>query len=129
MIPPKLKQGDTIAVFSPSSPATVTAEVRYQRGKSYLKSKGFCFVEGSLTGKIDGYRSGSIAERVVELNELIRSPEVRCVIAAIGGMNSNSLLPYVDYNALKADPKIIIGYSDVMALLLGIYAKTGIIAI
>jgi muramoyltetrapeptide carboxypeptidase LdcA involved in peptidoglycan recycling len=43
-----------------------------------------------------------------------------------GGMNSNSLLPYIDYEALKKNPKIIIGYSDVTAILLAIYAKTGV---
>jgi len=48
-------------------------------------------------------------------------------MATIGGSNSNALLPYIDYQALQADPKIIIGYSDVTALLLGIYAKIGLV--
>jgi muramoyltetrapeptide carboxypeptidase LdcA involved in peptidoglycan recycling len=47
-------------------------------------------------------------------------------MSTIGGMNSNSILPYVDYEAFKKNPKIIIGYSDVTAILLAIYAKTGI---
>lgn len=122
-----LKKGDGIAVFSPSSPATVTAEGRYRRGKQYLEQKGFSIIEGALTGKRDCYRSGSIKERAAELNELILNPKVKCIMAAIGGMNSNSILPYIDYEALKANPKIIIGYSDVTALLLGIYAKTGMV--
>lgn len=126
MIPAKLKKGDTIGVFSPSSPATATASVRYDRAKTYLRGKGFRILEGSLTGKMDFYRSGSVKERAEELNALIRNPEVRCIMSAIGGMNSNALLPYIDYEALKRDPKIIIGYSDVTAVLLGIYAKTGI---
>jgi muramoyltetrapeptide carboxypeptidase len=41
-------------------------------------------------------------------------------------MNSNSILPYIDYEAFKRNPKIIIGYSDVTAILLAIYAQTGI---
>lgn len=126
MLAPKLKLGDTIAVFSPSSPATVTAAVRYHRGKAFLEGKGYRVLEGSRTGKRDFYRSGSIAERAQELNELIRNPDVRCIMAAIGGMNSNSILPYIDYAALKRDPKIIVGYSDVTALLLGIYAQIGL---
>jgi len=52
---------------------------------------------------------------------------VRCIISTIGGSNSNALLPYIDYEALKKDPKIIVGYSDVTALLLGIYAQTGLV--
>lgn len=124
---PKLQKGDTIAVFSPSSPGTNFAPKRYARAKWYLEERGFRVKEGSLTGKSDGYRSGSIEERVRELNELIRDPEVRCMMSSIGGSNSNSLLPYLDYEALKKNPKIIIGYSDVTALLLGIYKKTGLI--
>ncbi len=126
MVSAKLKKGDVIGIFSPSSPVTVFAPTRCRRGKEYLLSKGYRVIEGTLTGKSDYYRSGSIPERVEELNALIRNPEVRCIMATIGGMNSNSLLPYIDYEALKRDPKIIIGYSDVTALLFGIYAKTGI---
>ena len=47
-------------------------------------------------------------------------------MSAIGGANSNSILPYIDYGYFKANPKVVIGYSDVTAILLAIYAKTGI---
>ena len=126
MIPAKLRPGDTIAVFSPSSPATATAAARYRRGKEYLEAKGFRCLEGSLTGRRDFYRSGTIRERAEEFNALVRDPNVRCIMAAIGGNNSNSLLPYLEYEGLCKDPKIIVGYSDVTALLLGIYAQTGL---
>ena len=126
MIPAKLRPGDTIAVFSPSSHATATAAARYRRGKEYLEAKGFRFLEGSLTGRRDFYRSGTIRERAEEFNALVRDPNVRCIMAAIGGNNSNSLLPYLEYEGLCKDPKIIVGYSDVTALLLGIYAQTGL---
>lgn len=122
----KLNKGDTIAVFSPSSPATVYAKKRYERAKEFIKSKGFRVKEGKLTGKSDGYRSGTIKERAEEFNELLYDSEVKCIISAIGGMNSNSILPYIDYAYFKENPKIIIGYSDVTAILLAIYAKTGI---
>jgi len=122
----KLKPGDKIGIFSPSSPVTATAPKRFARAKAFLESKGFIIVEGSLTGKSDHYRSGTIKERVGELNALIKNPEVKCIMATIGGMNSNSMLPYIDYDALKKNPKPIIGYSDVTAILLGVYAKTGI---
>ena len=127
ILAPKLKPGDSIGIFSPSSPATATAAVRYQRAKQFLQQKGYRVVEGALTGRRDGYRSGSIQQRAEELNALIRNPQVRCIMSAIGGMNSNSLLPYLDYDALRRDPKIIVGYSDVTALLLGIHAQTGLV--
>ena len=127
LCPRPLEPGDNIGFFSPSSPATYFAPNRFERAKAFLVDKGFELVAGSLTEKSDGYRSGSILERAQELNELIRNPEVRCVISTIGGSNSNALLPYIDYKALVKDPKIIVGYSDVTALLLGMYAKTGLI--
>ncbi|MDF2675165.1 MAG: peptidase [Clostridiales bacterium] len=121
----KLKIGDSIGIFSPSSPITYTCPKRFERAKKYLQDKGFKIVEGSLTGKHDFYRSGSIKERAEELNNLIRNPEIKCIMSTIGGMNSNSILPYIDYDEFKKNPKIIIGYSDVTAILLAIYAQTG----
>lgn len=123
----KLKIGDSIGIFSPSSPITYSCPKRFKRAKEYLQNKGFNIIEGNLTGKHDFYRSGSIKERAEELNELIRNPKVKCIMSTIGGMNSNSIIPYIDYEAFKRDPKIIIGYSDVTAILLAIYAQTGIV--
>lgn len=122
----RLKPGDSIGIFSPSSPITYSCPKRFKRAKKYLQDKGFNIIEGKLTGKHDFYRSGSIQERAEELNELIRNPEVKCIMSTIGGMNSNSILPYIDYEAFKKNPKIIIGYSDVTAILLAIYAQTGV---
>lgn len=122
----RLKQGDSIGIFSPSSPITNTVPIRYKRAKKYLQRKGFKIVEGKLTGKADYYRSGSIKERAEELNDLIRNPNIQCIMSTIGGMNSNSILPYLDYNSFKKNPKIVIGYSDVTAVLLALYEQTGI---
>ena len=117
----------TIGVFSSSSPISATVPTRYNRGKEYLKSKGIVVVDGKLFGKQDYYRSGSIKERADEFNELLYNDDIQVLMAAIGGYNTNSILPYIDYEYLKRHPKIIIGYSDTTALLLGIYAKTGLI--
>ncbi|MFM4852513.1 S66 family peptidase [Aeromonas caviae] len=125
--PPGLNPGDTIGFFSPSSAATAWAPNRFARAKAYLAAQGFELKAGSLTGEQDHWRSGSIAARADELNALIRDPQVRAIMSVIGGSNSNSLLPYLDFDALKRDPKIVIGYSDVTALLLGIYAQTGLV--
>jgi len=120
-----LSPGDKIGIISPSAPITATCPKRFARAKEFLSSKGFDIVEGKLTGKSDFYRSGSIIERAEELNEFIHNKEIKCIMSTIGGMNSNSLLPYIDYKGLVENPKIIIGYSDFTAILLGIYAKTG----
>lgn len=117
----------SIGIFSASSPISATVPVRYDRGKAYLTSKGFRVIDGTLFKKQDFYRSGSIRERADEFNRLLYNDDVQILMASIGGNNSNSLLPYVDYDYLKRHPKIIIGYSDTTALLLAIYAKTGLI--
>ncbi|MHC8514929.1 S66 family peptidase [Sporosarcina sp. ITBMC105] len=122
----KLQKGDTIGIFTPSSPASVTAEKRYIRGKQFLESKGFFIKDGALSGKKDFYRSGTPRERAEEFNSLLRDPSVKMIMSMIGGTNSNSMLPFIDYEAFKQNPKIIVGYSDATAVLLALYAKTGI---
>lgn len=127
--PKPLSQGDTIGCFSPSSPITAHCPKRTLRGMNYLKQKGFSIKMGSLSYQEDAYRSGSIEARANELNDLIRDPSVRAIMSTIGGMNSNAILPYIDYDALRKDPKWLIGYSDVTAILMAVYAKTGIVPI
>lgn len=117
----------TIGVFSSSSPISATVPVRYERGIEYLRSKGYTVINGQLYGKKDFYRSGTIQERAAELNALIHNDTVDIIMAAIGGNNTNSILPYIDYEYLKSHPKVIIGYSDITALLLAVYAKTGLV--
>lgn len=126
LLPPVLKTGSTIGFYSPSSPATEFAPKRTERAIRYLESKGYQVVAGSLTGNADHYRAGTIQARAEELNSLIRNPEIDCIMSTIGGANSNSLLPYIDYDAIKKRPKVFIGYSDVTAILLAIYQQTGL---
>lgn len=121
----RLKKGDKIGIFTPSSPSTVTANQRFQRAKSFIEEKGFVIVEGELTGQSDGYRSGSPKARAEELNKLLRNPDIKMIMSTIGGTNSNSMLPYIDYEAFKNNPKLVVGYSDATAVLLALYAKTG----
>ncbi|WP_339264164.1 S66 peptidase family protein [Solibacillus sp. FSL W7-1472] len=121
-----LQRGDKIGIFSSSVPATSTAKLRYDRGKEFLQAKGFHIIEGNLTGKQDGYRSGTPKERAEEFNQLLRDPSIKMIMSSIGGTNSNSLLPYIDYEAFKNNPKIVIGYSDTTAILLALFAKTNI---
>ena len=125
--PSPLRAGDTIGYFSPSSPATQFAPTRSERARDFLMGHGYQLKTGALSGQSDGYRSGNIEERAEELNALVRNPDVRCIMSTIGGSNSNSLVPYIDYEALTRDPKIIIGYSDATAILLAIYAQANLV--
>lgn len=121
-----LQKGDTIGIFTPSSAASVWAVERYERAKQFLEQRGFILKEGHLTGKQQAYRSGTPKQRAEELNELLRDSSVKMVMSMIGGTNSNSILPYIDYEAFRQQPKIVVGYSDVTAILLALYAKTGV---
>ena len=122
-----LRQPGTIGIFSSSSPISATVPVRYDRGVHFLESKGYQVIHGSLYRKEDAYRSGSIQERAEEFNRLLHNEEIQILMASIGGNNTNSILPYIDYDYLQKHPKIIIGYSDTTALLLAVYAKTGLV--
>ena len=127
MKPRKYDGKTAVGVFSASSPISASVPVRYDRGKAYLEAKGISVIDGQLFRQRDGYRSGTIQQRADELNALLHDDRVQILMASIGGNNTNSILPYIDYDYLKAHPKIIVGYSDTTALLLAIYAKTGLV--
>ncbi|WP_459471379.1 S66 family peptidase [Pediococcus pentosaceus] len=110
----------TIGFCSTSTPITAISPKRFERAKAFLKNKGIRLVAGSLSGKRDYYRSGSILDRANEVNQLIHNDEVDIIMATIGGTNTNAVLPYLDYEYLNQHPKTIVGYSDATALLLAV---------
>ena len=116
--PPPLEPGDTVGIFTPSAPAHVRFREKYLHGLRQMESLGFRVREGALTARAtsQGYRSGTPRERAEELMALVLDPEVRGIVATIGGMNSSSLVPFLDFDAIRAHPKVICGYSDVTAL-------------
>lgn len=126
--PPALEPGATIGIFTPASPGHLRFREKYLHGVSQLEALGFRVVEGPLTARQthQGYRSGSPQERAAELMLLVLDSEVNALISSIGGDNSASLIPYLDFEAIRARPKIICGYSDVTSLHLAINAYSGL---
>lgn len=121
----KLKKNSIIGVCSPSFNGREYYNKRYQRGISYLKEKGFNILEIEHNTIQDNLtNTASISQRVNELNFVLSNSD--CVITSIGGYNSNSLLPYIDYEIIKERKPIFIGFSDTTAISLVIYAKTGV---
>ncbi|MCB0747889.1 MAG: LD-carboxypeptidase [Ignavibacteriae bacterium] len=116
--PSPLFLGDTIGIFTPSWPAHVMIREKYIFAIEKLVELGFKVIEGKLTKSIlsQGYRSASAKERAEEFMDLIRNPEVKCLMASIGGLNSSSLIPYLDYKEIRKSRKIICGYSDITPL-------------
>jgi muramoyltetrapeptide carboxypeptidase len=126
--PPVLGPGSTVGIFTPSSPANVKHRDKYLHGVEVLKRMGFNIVEGELTRsqRAQGYRSGTPKERADEFMALIRDKSVSAMISTIGGANSSSMIPYLDFDEIRANPKIICGYSDVTSIHLAVLAHSGL---
>ena len=126
--PAALRPGDTIGICTPSFPAHVAFRAKYLHGVAELTRLGFRVIEGSLTARAtaQGARSGTPQERAAEINELFSNREVRAIITTIGGSNSSSLVPYLDFAAVRANPKIFCGYSDITSLHLAFMRHAGL---
>lgn len=112
-----------IGFFSSSTPITALSSKRFLRAKKFLASKGCTLVAGELTGQDDYYRAGSIQQRAAEINQLIHDDTIDVLMATIGGLNTNSILKYIDFDYLQSHPKTVVGYSDTTAFLLAVYTQ------
>jgi muramoyltetrapeptide carboxypeptidase len=125
--PRLLEPGGTIGICSPSGPSPAEA---LQRGVRALEERGYRVVVAPNAGAQDQeltYLAGSDEQRADDLNSLLRDPSVDMVLCARGGYGSAKLLDRIDYDALRAHPKPLVGYSDITALSLGIAARAGIV--
>lgn len=82
---------------------------------------------GKNVRKKSGYLGGTIDERLDDLHEMFRDPDVKAIFALRGGYGAAQLLDRIDYSLIKSHPKIFLGYSDITALHLGIHQKTGLV--
>lgn len=112
--PPRLRKGDLIGIVAPSSPQR--DDDRLRRGIHYFESLGYRVRLGEHLWKRHGYLAGTDDERVADLNAMLNDPAVRMVVAGRGGYGMTRILDRVDYRAMRRDPKIIVGFSDVTAL-------------
>ncbi|MVM40966.1 LD-carboxypeptidase [Spirosoma sp. HMF3257] len=123
--PSRLKAGDTIGLFCPAAPAYSQETVKI--AQESLMALGFQTKLGPHIYDRYGYLAGRDADRVADLHALFDDRSVKAVMAIHGGWGCARLLPLLDYNLIQRNPKILIGYSDITALLLAIYAKTGLV--
>ena len=91
-----------------------------------LEAIGLLPVKGENFYKRRGYLAGTDEERAADINDFFADPTVKAIMG-IGGWGSARVLPHLDYELIRANPKAIIGISDVTALLVGIHAKTGLV--
>jgi len=122
--PCKLSFGDTVGVVSPASGVAAFCPRRLQRGVKCLEDMGFHVIQGDHSSKHTGHTAGSIDERLSDLHAMYRNNDVKAIITTIGGYNSHQLLDELDYELIRKNPKILMGYSDITALLLGIFSQT-----
>ncbi|HEY9576695.1 MAG TPA: S66 peptidase family protein [Pseudobacillus sp.] len=127
MQPPRLQPGDEIRVIAPSMSMAIVKGKQVEIAKERLEELGFRVTFGSHVDEHDLVFSTSVENRIEDLHEAFRDQKVKAIFTAIGGYNANQLLAHIDYELIKNNPKILIGYSDITALQLAIYQKTGLI--
>ena len=128
IIPEKLKSNDEIRVLSPSSNFQRVGGMEGNRkAQERLESLGYKVTFSKNIHATDLIGSASIEERVEDLHAAFSDHNVKAILSTIGGFNSNELLPYIDYDLIRSNPKIICGYSDITALNNAITAKTGLV--
>lgn len=127
MIANKLQYGDEIRVIAPSSSLTRVRQEIYDKALTILRGKGFKVTFSKNSREMDEFASSSIQSRVADIHEAFADKNVKMILTCIGGFNVNQILPHLNYELIKANPKILCGYSDITALLHTIYAKTGLV--
>lgn len=111
--PPALLVGDTIAFCAPSG---FLDSVRMSLAKTRLEEKGFYIIQEDFIYRRWGYLAGTDAQRASELMSYFKDKSVRAIFPGTGGYGSTRILSMLDYDIIKSNPKIFIGFSDITAL-------------
>lgn len=123
--PPRLKSGDTVGLICPAAPAYNREEVKSI--EESMQALGLNIKYGKNFWNRYGYLAGTDEERAADVNAMFADKSVNMILCVHGGWGCARILPLLDYELIRSNPKIIVGYSDITALLLGIHAKTGLV--
>jgi muramoyltetrapeptide carboxypeptidase len=112
--PPALRPGDTVGIVAPASNVKLT---ELEAGCEGLRRAGYkpFYFDSILEQEL--YFAGSVQRRARELQDMFVREDVRAIVCARGGYGSNYLLEALDWETIKAHPKILVGYSDLTTLL------------
>lgn len=127
IFPPKLKNGDVVRVVAPSRSLGIISDETRKIADRRIEEMGLKLEFGKHVEEMDDFRSSTIESRIEDIHDAFSDPNVKAVLSVIGGFNSNQLLRYLDWDLIKANPKIFCGYSDTTALNNAIFAKTGLV--
>jgi muramoyltetrapeptide carboxypeptidase LdcA involved in peptidoglycan recycling len=129
--PPRLSAGDEIGIIAPATPFTPAVPSAYQeqfgRGVALLESLGLHVQISTSVKNRDKHAYVSPESRAQEINGFFAKPAIKAIISLVGGRSANALLPHLDWQSIASKPKVILGYSAVTALLVGMYARTGLV--
>jgi len=123
--PPALKAGDAIAITSPAGAVWDAAQV--ETFSNILKGFGFNVVLGKTLSEKYGYFAGTDELRAKELNTFFADKNIKGIFCMKGGWGCARLLDKMDFELIKQNPKVLIGFSDITTLLVAITAKTGLV--
>lgn len=123
--PKRLSKGDLVGLIGPAG-ATFHPD-RVEIAQENLAALGLRTRLGDHVLDRYGYLAGKDEDRAADINAFFADPEIRLVLAQGGGWGCNRLLPLLDYDLIRKNPKIVMGFSDVTGLLLGIHARTGLV--
>ncbi|HSG52907.1 MAG TPA: LD-carboxypeptidase [Rheinheimera sp.] len=125
LLPVRLNPGDTVGLVSPSKATDHQLDI--QIATEVMQALGLKVKVGANLASRRGHLAGSDAERASDLNTMFADKAVKAIICLRGGSGAARILPLLDYNLIKANPKILLGYSDITALHCAINAKTGLV--
>lgn len=125
LYPPRLKPGDLLGLATPASPPEKPELI--DETIMRLTKIGFRIKPGEHVRKRGSYLAGSDEERAADINSFFADPEVKGIYALRGGYGSCRILPLLDYEAIAANPKPFVGYSDITAMHNAILLKTGLV--
>ena len=123
--PPRLKPGDTIGIVAPAGPFDPK---NFSQGLSTLESLGFRTRVSDEIFEKTGYLAGNDAQRARLVNRLFKDPAINAIVCARGGFGCLRILPLVDFDVIRENPKVFIGFSDITALLTSITARSGLVS-
>ena len=124
--PSVLRAGDAVALVSPAGPV---AQARVQAAVRELTSWGLRPRVYPHALDAEGFLAGSDADRVSDLNDALADPDIRAVLCNRGGYGVQRILQQVDYDAVRRDPKLMVGFSDITALHAALWCKTGLVTV
>ncbi len=122
--PPRLNRGGTIGIVNPSY---WLKEEFLEKTVKILEDRGYCVVLGKSPYLKDNLYAGTPAERAVDIMDMFANPEIDAIVCARGGYGANRVEPLLDYDIIKANPKIFMGYSDITTYTTSITQKTGLV--